>query len=387
MAHVAAWVISGMLLVGLASIVRRIPVEKARTLWLFCFVLVLVTGITAMVAHSFVARWGIRTGVERDGLPAMMAGTAERPFVYRRLAPDAIRWATNFVSTRLPARKVDARLKTSTLLWIYRSQPLSRDDEIAIHCAVILVWLALLGTVIAGADLARAVTGSSWLEALVSASLAIALVPVTLGNGGYVYDSVELLCFTVLVLCIVRGWLVAVIPVFILFLINKESALASVPVLFPLFAARSSRKSAALWTGVLATLALGWVWFVRQHYAQNGGSTQEWALGSNLSFWSHPSSYFKLATLYAPGLLSPRGGNVVILLLLFLPIRFGWPTLMPAVKQATLIAAVCMIPLFLLSGCMDETRALGPLFPLLFVAGLHGLKVLFEDRSFNPSAV
>jgi len=374
-----ALVISAMLLVALCFLVSRVSPEKARKLWLVCFALVLVAGITAMVSHSFVARWGIRPGNDRDGLPAMMNGTAARPFVYRRLAPDAIRLATDFVSSKLPASEVDDGLKTSTLLLLYKPGELSRYEQIAVHCALTLVWFALFATVVAGADLLRATLDSSWLEGLVSAALAITLLPVTLGNGGYVYDSVELLCFTLLILCIVRGWFVAVIPVFILLLLNKESALASVPGMFPLFAARLSRRSAVVWTALLAMLALAWVWFIRERYAANTGSPQEWALVSNLRFWSRPTSYFKFATLHSPGLLTPRGGNIAILLLLLVPLRFGWSTLKPELKQALLISLGCMLPLFLLSGCMDETRALGPIFPLVFVAAVQGVKTLFAS--------
>jgi hypothetical protein len=384
MLHFAAGMLTLALLGGLGFFVARLQSSTARSVWLIAFTVVVAGGVTMMVSYAFITRWGIRTDSPRDGLWAMMDGGASRPFVFRRLAPDIVRLVTHFVENGLPKRPVDSFLGTSMLMSVYCGQVLTRHEKIAIHVAYYVVWLAWLGTVVAGAALLRSVRACSWFEGLMTASLAVCLVPVTVTNGGYIYDSVEVFLWTALALCITRRWLLAVPPLFAAVLINKESALAAVPALFPLFAHYLERKKAAAWTVFLGAMAVAWLFFIRHKYAGNQGDAQEWSIGSNLAFWSRPSSYFKLAPMFAPGLPAPRGANIAILLLLLVPIRFGWKHVRRDVRLATMSVAVVMLPLMVVSGCMDETRVLGPLFPFVFIVCSEGLNRLFSDRTMAP---
>ena len=372
---------SVVLIFGVFWLVCRPRATSARALWLVSFSVVVAGGISMMVAHSFVARWGIRTDPPRDGLWAMMAGTADRPFVFRRLAPDIVRAATALTESGPPRRIADAYLANSKLLQVYSSQVMTRSQAVALHFAYLLVWISWWGATIVGAALLRSVRRCSWLEGLTSACLAICLVPLTFAAGGYLYDSVELLLATALVLCISENWLWLLPLLFGAMLVNKESALAFVPALFPLFARHLGKKAALTWCLALSAVAVLWLSFIRHKYAACHGTEQAWLIGSNLNFWSTPASYLKFAQLFSPGLLAPRGGNILILVLLLVPLRFGWRNLRQDIRHGTVLGALVMVPLFLLSGCLDETRVLCPLFPFMFVACSEGVNRLFSESA------
>jgi hypothetical protein len=177
-----------------------------------------------------------------------------------------------------------------------------------------------------------------------------------------------------------RGWLAAAPFVFALMLVNKESALTVVPVLFPLLLRRTGFVSALKWTSLFGAMGCAWVWFIRNRYAALPGQPMEWWLPDNLAFWSRPTSYLGFAQLYAPGLLAPKGGNLGILVVLGLSLRFGWRGTPWDVRAATAIMAIVLVPLFLVAGAMDETRALGLLFPFLFLVGEQGARALFTKE-------
>jgi hypothetical protein len=377
--------LTAALLYGLACLVFRSSLRTVRTTWLAAFALVISGGVTMMVAQAFAARWGIRTDTPRDGLWALMDGTAFRPFVYRRLAPDAVSVVTQLIEQHAPARLVDAYLKSSTLLRVV-VQVKSRHESIAVHVAFTLVWLAWFSTVLVGSALLRAVRGCSWFEALISATLAICLIPLTLVHGGYIYDSVELLLWTSLILCLWRGWFGAVPFVFVALLFNKESVLACVPALYPLLRRRLGKQKALGVSVVMALASVAWLVFVRQRYAGLPGSSQEWHVMENLRFWTNPLSYLKLAAVFSPGVFAPRGAHLAVLLLLLIPIRFGWSGVAAELRSSTVILSSVMVPLMLLNGLTDETRALGTLCPFLLIICSEGLHRLFAVDAELPIA-
>jgi hypothetical protein len=379
-AQALAVIVTIALLATVFVLVRRLQPRSARTVWLTLFTLVIAGGIAMMITHSFITRWGIRSDARRDGIWSMMEGTADRPFVFRRLAPELARAATDFADQHLPAHSVDSYLQNSTLLKVYPPEPpMTRRQQLAIHAAYALVWLAWLGSAVAGAWLLCSARGSSWYTGILTSSLALCLIPVTFSNGGYVYDSFEVLLWTLLLGCLCRGWLLAALGVFALALLNKESLLALVPALYPMIARHVGTKRALMWTALFALLAAAWLAYIRHTYAASPGMAQEWSLWSNLEFWSKPSSYLKFAAMYSPALLAPRGGNVLILVLLAIPLRFGFGHVRADLRYAAVIASLALIPLFVLSGCIDETRALGPLFPFILVIGAEGLARLFAE--------
>jgi len=182
MLQLAATLVTIALLVGFSLLVFSLQIRTAKSMWLCVFTLVIAGGVTMMVSRSFIARWGIRTDSPRDGLWAMMDGTAARPFVFRRLAPDLVTIATDFSESHVPPNQLDAFMDASMLDGERAS--MTRRQRLSLHVAYTMVWSTLFLAVVASAALLRAARGCSWFEGLVNACLAISLIPLPLSNGG-----------------------------------------------------------------------------------------------------------------------------------------------------------------------------------------------------------
>jgi hypothetical protein len=380
MASSLAAVATLTMLAGLIVVLARTPREVARRVWLFGFVAVVAGGVTMMTTHSFIAKWAFH-GDNPDGLERLMDGTAERPFVYRRLAPDIVRVVTDFVLPRMPPGALE-HVGPQSLL--HRYPYLWADDvwtprkAVAFHVAYALTWAVLFATLLVGAALHRELLKSSWFEALVTATLVMSLVPLMFVGGGYVYDAPELFLWTTTLLFAIRGQFWALPVLFGLMLMNKESALLVVLPLGLIVLHRQGRGRAVAWGALLGGMGIAWLWFVRTKYAAMPGSPIDFWLPSNLAFWLRPGSYFHFASLAAPGLPSPRGANIMSLALVFLAVRFGWPSFPRDLRWATVIMAIELTPLFLASCRTDEVRNLSLLYPLIAIPAVQGVRALFD---------
>ena len=67
----------------------------------------------------------------------------------------------------------------------------------------------------------------------------------------------------------------------------------------------------------------------------------------------------------------------MILVLVGLSLRFGWRGTAAELRTSAVLLAVFLVPLFFTAGACDETRALGLLFPYLFLVGEEGAHALF----------
>jgi hypothetical protein len=358
------------------AFVTRASQRVARLAWLLTLTLVLGGGVTMMVAHSFVAKWGFRGDSPHDGLAAMIEGKASRPFVYRRLTPDVVGLVSDFVAPRVP-QSISQYLVERSPLGRYRAtwgsgEVWTPSTALTFHVAFVVFWFALFGALVSGSALICVVRACPWFDGLITATVAMCLVPLMFVNGGYLYDSTELWLWSTLLLVAMRGPLPLLPIVFGLMIANKESALLGVPALFPLVARRTTLRTAGLWCLGLAVIGVGWIVFVRHRYADQNGDNMAWLLVTNLDFWTHVSSYFKFGTPYTPILPAPRGGNLLLILLAFLPLRFGWPSVRRDVRLATAIILSILVPLFLTSGATDEVRAFGLAYPLVFLVCVEG---------------
>lgn len=370
---------------GLGLSAWRVSERVARRVWLLAFVVIVYGGITTMSAHAFIAKWGFRGDEPRTGLEHMIDGTAHRPFVYRRLAPELVGAVTAAVEARVPPARL-ARFAESSPLKRYRyyEEHWTPHKAVAFHAAYVLLWFSLLGVALAAAALAHTVRKGSALSALLAGAVVAALAPLTLVHGAYLYDAPELLLWTMLLVLLLKGWNWATIPIFLLMAINKESALIALPAVAVFHWQQRGLVSAVKWTAPLALVGGAWVLYVRHKYAgHDGGAIESW-LSQNLRFWTHPGLFFRVGTFYAPALPAPRGLNIIVLALIFLPFRFGWPLTPKPLRAALLVTAVILVPLFVVASYMDEIRALGLLFPLLFVVTLQGVHALLVAKAPSP---
>lgn len=367
----------GVLVFGALNVSER----TARRAWLVAYVLVVNGGITMMGAHAFIAKWGFRGDDARVGLDHMIEGTASRPFVYRRLAPELVGAVANQVESRLSSAQLRAFADNSPLAR-YRVDGESWTPRKALrfHAAYTLLWLSLLSVSLAAAALVHAVRGGSWFQALLAGTLISALSPLTLVHGAYLYDAPELLLWTALLVFLIKGWYWATIPAFALMVVNKESALVALPAVAAFHWQRHGIAAAVKWTVPLAAIGIAWLAYVRHRYVSVAGAPMESWLPMNFRFWSNPAFFVRVGQYFAPGLPSPRGANLAVLVLLLLPFRFGWQSTPKELRWALAVTAAILIPLFFAASFMDEIRALALLFPLAFVVTVQGVHALMRPR-------
>jgi hypothetical protein len=115
---------------------------------------------------------------------------------------------------------------------------------------------------------------------------------------------------------------------------------------------------------------------VRHRFAYSPGESVENWFWYNLGFWTDLRNYFKFDRLFSPWLLAPRGANVLILLFLAIPLRFGWPHLRSDLRWAFGGIAAVLLPLFIRSGLGDEVRGLALLVPFLLITVTLGARAL-----------
>jgi hypothetical protein len=382
MAIVVGALITLVLLGGLTALVLKLSQPAARRVWLIVFSVLLASSVAYMDAHAFLAKWAFKGDHPRDGLIAMVEATASRPFVYRRLAPEVVGAVTRFAMARLPERAFEY-FEESSRLHRYKGdwsgqESWDRRKAVAFHAAYFLVAVSFFGAVLAGAALWQVVRQCSWFEAICTASVAMCFAPLMFVGGGYIYDAPELMLWTALLWVALRGFWFGAPALFALMLLNKESAILVLPALAALLYLQNGWVFAAKWLALLGAIGVGWSLYVRAKYAGNPGDSMELHLPGNLEFWANPKHYLLLAPLYSPALPSPRGANLVLLLLVALPLRFGWRTLRRDLRWATGLTAAILIPLLITSCFRDEVRNLSLLFPLLFVAVAQGVHELLQ---------
>ena len=134
-------------------------------------VVLTLVGLSLAPAYAFFAPAAVDP---RGGLAVLVAGTAERPFVYRQLAPLLI---------RAGAQLFDVSLETAALGLLFAS-------------CVGWVWAMRF---LAGAVFSR-------YEAFLAAVLIAGPLPLFVLAGGYVYDVPHLALFTLGLALLVRPW-------------------------------------------------------------------------------------------------------------------------------------------------------------------------------------
>jgi hypothetical protein len=201
------------------------------------------------------------------------------------------------------------------------------------------------------------------------------LLPLTFLNGGYFYDFTEQFFVSFLLLAALKGnWLLWVVAA-IAGQFNKETMLMVPLFLAPLVAEKIGLIRALMLTGVTSAICLLLYIAVKAAFASNPGAVMEINFSSNLAFWSDPTTYTRLADMYAIGIPLPRVSFWLVLIGLVI---YGVHAPRPALLTNSIALAV-LIPIFLILGYNDEYRGLAPVFPLLYLAAISPQRKKIND--------
>ena len=329
--------------------------------------LVAVYFLAAAASFSgYFSKWHFRDDMPAASLPKMLDGTADRPYVYRQLLP-AI---ANGIERALPVQlkqRADALLLDDNpshhpISRMYSNTPDSRDPRYALRYYLIYAMsfasllLALFALRTVCLDLQSDGVGATLAPLAFAAGL-----PLLLTEGGYFYDMPELLFMALAVHFALKGRVLPLIVLTALATWNKESFLFFTLTLYPFLRGTLSIKSTLRIQMVLLAVAAGVNVLIKLKYAQNAGGFVYIHLMDNLRFLANPLSYLHFE--YNYGVPTPKGFNVINLVLIAVLVKTAWSRLAPSVRQSLTIGVVVNVPLFLAFCYRDELRN----FSLLFV--------------------
>jgi hypothetical protein len=334
-------------------------VDSTRV-WLRGFALFCVYYVVAAAAHAGVfAKWTFRDDSHRLSLIMSMDGTADRPFVYRRLLPEI----ANKLDAIVPERFKTALNPGKHLSRIFARATDSENPRYEFRYDVVytLEFLSLLLAMFVLRAICQCTIGDG-IAATVAPAIFALFLPLILTIGGYYYDLTELLFLSLAVWVCLRRW-AWILPVLtILATFNKESFLFFIPALYPLVRIRYSKMRAAILIAGCIAIAVAINLAMREFYRSGPGVPVELHLLENLRFYVHPQSYFNFEFSY--GILTPKGLSLITIALVTVTFALGWPTLPRILRQHFFVAALIDIPLTLVLGFGGELRN----FSFLYVA-------------------
>lgn len=333
------------------------PLSRAGIRWLFLvFIYFLVAGASF---SGYFTKWQFRDDMREYTLPAMLDGTADRPFVYRQLLPAMAngieRAMPTGVRTRVTALLFDEKRTHHPIAWFYPNAVDARNPHYALRYYLIygMAYTSLLLAMFALRAVCMDLQSNRIAATLAPIAFAL-ILPLILTDGGYFYDLPELLFMALAIWLSWRGRVLGLVVVTALATLNKESFLFFILTLFPFLRARFSFRTTLTVQFGLLVVATAINLIIKLKYAQNGGGIVQVHLINNLLFLINPTSYIRFE--YNYGIPITKGFNLINIIMVAALVRTAWGKLLPAVRQHLKIALLVNVPLFLAFCFNDELR-------------------------------
>jgi hypothetical protein len=326
-------------------------------------VLVIVYFVAAGAGFSgFYTKWHLYEGRAKNGIEAMLDGTAHRPFVYRQLLPSS----ANILERTLP-ESIKSRIEAQIVGFWQRGTtgpvrslpPVEVKYAIRYYVVYYLAFLSLFGALF----VMRAVCLRVGVNRIGSTLAPLALVsftPYFLSGGGYFYDFPEWLFFAATVWLAISGWYWLLGPATIFATLNKESFLFFLPTIFPFIRARIGTARAVTLVAFLIMLSGFTHYIAEQPYLGNPGGAIEVHLLQNIQFYPSIHSLFIRETNYGIH-FNFSGYSAVTILLAGIVFAEGRKVLAGEVRMHALLALAINIPMFALFCYPGEVRNLSML--------------------------
>lgn len=333
----------------------------------------------SLAVNSFMERFGLNENAPRNGVSAILDGTAYRPFAYRVLVPMVLQAigpdrlvafharVGEFFHGRVDAKDaiVDIRERLHTAAEYKDWNPVFAAKYWTVYL-ICMISLVLAMFTMRQTFLARHPGATTLAEAGPVAFCVV--MPIIFQHGGYFYDFTEILLLAAVHHVVATGrahWAVLLLPVATL---NKETGLFYAFIVLPWIAAGGSRRRQLAWLGLGLALAVVCSLWVRSRYADNPGWALVWQWSQNVEFWTrlHPFSLF--TTVLAAGMPFPKVQNPLFLLPIIGLLALRWRALPVAARASLIVALAINVPLMLLFCYLDEVRNMSLTFLPLYVA-------------------
>jgi hypothetical protein len=313
---------------------------------------------------------GTPTGYYQYGLEQMLAGTAERPYVYRQLLPMAANWADRVtpqsIKNLVNARQIGPNYHMFSAL---QSSPIAMNEQYSFR--YLIFYLSTFMFALAATYGMYRVCLEVQVPppaAVLAPMVLILLLPYIFAVIGFFYDYSELAFMAFAVWITARYRWRWVIPIAALAAWNKESFFFFVPMLYPFMRRRSSRTSSLTGIGLLCFVCGVIYLLLRARFAHNAGVTVYFQTSNHLNYLIHHPRFLLFTTEEAYGLRVPLFFSAIPLALVIWSVARVWKRLATEVRQHAKIAAAINLPLFILFCAPAEARDLSMLYiSLLFV--------------------
>jgi len=326
----------------------------------------------------------------------MLDGTADRPFVFRRLLPDIANTTTTLIAHALPvqwqqpAHKVDVIAPHTLLHSPLINHPfLELGVEFAINYGLkydIIYAVNLITAHIIIWILWRTCQqlGFSQISCVCAPILFMLILPFLENGGSFFYDYPEIAFFALAVYFAMKAPWWALFPITFLGTWNKESFLLFLPTLYPFLRARYGMKNSLFLCGLMSVLAGTIYLHIRAQYAMNGGGMVEFHLYDQMQYALNPLWHLdRWEYTYGTPLLSTY---------IFLPfftwtVVRGWNNLPQTAKRHAQLALLINLPLYILFCSPGETRNLSMLYIAFTFLIASNISLTVKNDHINPQSM
>jgi hypothetical protein len=329
---------------------------------------ILYAGATATVFFLFSIRPGVHM-LPRATFPAMISGTAHRPFVLRALMPAVVRSCVSV----MPASLRETITKSVAVKYSDLAHMFQWEDGWIIERAVasLLMYVCFLAFAFVLRSLTLAALPVQGFVADMTPIGALVFLPAFFRYTGFMYDPATLLFSGLALLFLFQGRFWKFYLAFIPAVLNKETSLVLIG-LFTLFGKEEMERRSLL-THVGAQLL---IWgLVRSAiylaYAGNPGSVTEFHLIDHT-----------LALLLQPSRLAYLFGVGGILLWL---VGYRWREKPVLLRRAFLVTAAPLVLASLVFGYVEEFRVDYEAVPAAVLLGVLTVTRLFGDIEESPA--
>jgi hypothetical protein len=298
----------------------------------------------------------------RSRLGDMVYGRAYRPYVYRMLAPLAIRGVKAAIPDALEARVKTRLWANAKVRNAFGNFKWNEENFSEFLICAGLTFLCYWGFAQSMRSLFDHYYDAPRMFSRAVPLLALAGVPAFFKYTSYIYDPPLLLLFTLALLCLQRRQWALYLLIFVLNCINKETAIL-LPFLFSIYYRPSSKLPARTYWGLLGVqLTLFFIikTCLARFYVTDPGGLVENHLGYNL--W-----WLQLGYSWGGYNEIPALAPWVLLALLV----GGWWREKPLLLRQALLMLLPLLTLTFFLGALDELRDYYEIYPALLILILH----------------
>ena len=327
--------------------------------------------VAAASFNGFFVKWNFLDVVKGSNLffvEDMINGTAQRPYVYRRLIVETAKEIKLHMSPESQKYFIEKYSQNKFLPEHYAGVQIEESYFIEYHAVYFISFTFLFLSMFLIRQIGIEVTKSSTAGTLAACCFTI-LFP--LFDVRFYYDFGEIFFFSLATLLALKGYWLALILIAPVAEYNKESFLFFLLTLFPLLSTKLDKKKSAL-VIIFAAFISGCVYLkVLSIFAQNPGGMVVFQLGNHIEYLFHGWTKFD----FNYGVWFGYGMFIPYLLFIAWIVKNSWKKLLPQWKEYFKMATALNITLYIMNCAPNEIRN----FSLLYIGFIALLSIFIKD--------